>query len=1134
MLGIEEFLQPLQIDVTTVRQLAHELCDTYRHLAVDGGTNLRVGFIELLGIDKSTGPPNGAEPGISNDLTPITRLHRVLEKSWPILEHLKNEKASDLFAWIGECIANVVRSGCEELDISRKDVIPLGVAFSFPMEQQTLSQATLMAMGKGFAISSNLDLGSHLLKGYEAARSSDLPPLQIAAIANDAVATLVSFIYQSQEDSSRKASMAIICGTGCNATIPLRKGSLHRAKLPQGFNVLAGDDDDNDKIAVNTEWTINGTAPALRKFGLITRWDEQLDAQGEAPGFQPLEYMTSGRYLGELARLILVDYLANKLRYPLDSLPDRLKQRFGLTTTYLSHFKPPNPSLLVEKLNSEYPIADASGLFQWNENIAVDLYRIAKTIEIRAAGIIAAATIGLLGFSGDLILPDSGIRDSARPMLNGSHSKVDLIVGYTGGCITHFQDYLIDCQNFLDHAMEDEPGRAVPVRIVLRACHDGGITGAGVLAGSSLAKLANESTHYAAHHHTNYVDSILGLLIPRTIISQKQQYADAAHREWLDTEACYTELDARELALLLERTASLSSASGLAPETLEFPLLRDYRQQFSDGKHPNNEYAIVEDDEEDGTYDLDNDTRGGYWGRARAGLKPSKEFLIDTNFRQFLTIFFGVMVGYFIACFDGTIMASSHPVITSYFKSSNSSSWLSTAFLLTSTAVQPMLGRLSDSVGRKPPYLVTMAIFAAATAWCALAGSLTSFIIARAVCGIGAGGMMALGSIIISDLVDIDRRGTYQSYINIIYGLSSASGAALGGLMADTLGWRWEFGIQVPPLIIAFIGLMFVMPDDLGLQGERESLKEAVRHFDFTGSLLLTISTTFLILGLNLGGNILSWSHPFIVISLVIFTISFTVYFWAEAHAKRPIMPLELLNHAPRANIIFSNFLSTILVNAVLFNVPLYFQAVLLTSATESGIRLVVPQVTASAAGAVAGFAISYTRRLKWPLVVGGLASLAGSVVLCCMQRSGWPTWAYLAALIPGAVGQGLQFPGTFIAVLAASDQLEQAVVTSTLGLWRALGSVLGVATSSLILQNALRKYLEAYVHHDAAWKQELIERVRESVAAVAELEGNVLEQVVRSYDAAIRLTFIFCAALATLSLLLILPIRLPKLGSRK
>lgn len=149
----------------------------------------------------------------------------------------------------------------------------------------------------------------------------------------------------------------------------------------------------------------------------------------------------------------------------------------------------------------------------------------------------------------------------------------------------------------------------------------------------------------------------------------------------------------------------------------------------------------------------DNDT-----DNIAASSTPSTKnpYLGGVTVTRFWLLFSQVMINYFVASFDGTIMASSHPVITSYFGSSNSASWLSTAFLLTSTSFQPVLGGLSDAVGRKAPYIVTIAVFLVATAWCALAGSMASFIAARAVCGLGAGGMLTLGSIIVSDIVPIE------------------------------------------------------------------------------------------------------------------------------------------------------------------------------------------------------------------------------------------------------------------------------------------------------------------------------------------------------------------------------------------
>ncbi|KYK59460.1 multidrug resistance protein fnx1 [Drechmeria coniospora] len=543
-----------------------------------------------------------------------------------------------------------------------------------------------------------------------------------------------------------------------------------------------------------------------------------------------------------------------------------------------------------------------------------------------------------------------------------------------------------------------------------------------------------------------------------------------------------------------------------------------------------------------------------------AGSEPPvpPPFLNDTSPSRFWFIFSQLLLTQFIGCFDGTVMASSHPVITSYFQSANSASWLSTSFLLTSTAFQPLLGRLSDAIGRKPLFLGTLVVFALATTWCALAQTIESFIAARAFCGLGAGGSMTLGSIITSDLVPIERRGVYQSYINVIFGLGSAMGAALGGAVAEALGWRWEFGVQVPALLLCIAISAIAIPSELGIADERKSVWQALQEFDAKGSLLLTTSVSFLILGLNLGGNVLPCKqtpplrlacleqklpsriadkprvsplchrltrhlhHLFPDLSPRRDACAQTHHAAAPDSTRASQKPHLLQFHrCPAVQLYFLQHPKR----------PLYFQAVLLTSATSSGLRLALPSVVASLAGTSTGFAITWTRRLKWPLLTGTLAYLVGTICLCLLRRDLSPAM-YFLVLVPSSLGQGFQFPGTFMAILACSAQSEQAVVTSTLILWRSLGMVLGVASSSLVVQNALVHYLHLFVRGRDS--EAVIERVRASVEAIAKLDEPYREQVVRSYEAALRLTFACCIAFAALSVLLIIPVKLPRLALRK
>ncbi|KAF1993133.1 MFS general substrate transporter [Amniculicola lignicola CBS 123094] len=501
---------------------------------------------------------------------------------------------------------------------------------------------------------------------------------------------------------------------------------------------------------------------------------------------------------------------------------------------------------------------------------------------------------------------------------------------------------------------------------------------------------------------------------------------------------------------------------------------------------------------------------------------------------KFRFIFGGILLGYTAATFDSTLMFSSHPVITSYFNASNSASWLSTSFLLTSTSLQPLFGRVSDTIGRRPLYLAGLVILAAATAWCAAAQSIGSFIAARAFCGVGAAGVMAMGSILTNDLVSIRVRGKYQAYINLFYGGGSACGAAFGGFLCDRIGWRMTFALQVPVLVALFVNAVFTTPSDIGPQLAKRSgkgIKDAIKGFDLAGSALSTTSVAFLILGLNLGGNVYPWKHPLVISPLVIAVVCGSVLIRVEKKAERPVMPLGMLSSRPRGNLVFNNFFAQIGINTIFFNIPLYFQAVKLETPSMSGFRLAVASVALTVCGVSAGFIMTATGRMKWLIVVGSLSLLMGGLCLSSLWN-GIPSWLATIFIVPAAIGQGLSFPATSLAVLATSTQEDQAVMQSTLNLWRSLGVVMGVSFSSLMLQNALTVYLNSLV--TGKHKDEIILTVRKSVRSIIDLDPKHQSQVIDAYNRSLKVTFMSAIAMFVIANVLVFAIKLPNIKPKE
>ncbi|RMZ72595.1 hexokinase family [Pyrenophora seminiperda CCB06] len=459
-----------------------------RFLSIDvGGTNLRVGFVELMGE-----PDGGAESERGRSSTVgenvFAQIKRSHDKNWPIGDHLKMDQAEDLFAWIGDCIAEVVKGALEEEEAGEDirlrlgDEILLGITFSFPMAQTRLSEATLLPMGKGFAITSDLNLGKMLLAGYarhcevgDSPSKQALPKIKVAAITNDTVATFASLAYAVKASPNSRVAMGLIVGTGTNATVPMKLSSLHPAKRDSLPNP-----DAVDTVVINTEWTIRGTDKPLIELNIKTPWDLTLDANSDAPGFQPFEYMTSGRYLGEIVRLVFLNVVSGESDA---AIPPSLQKRNALPTRFLSEVVARKGGRIVQgELESRYPEPSSSEDPFWTVDRVEMIRDIAEAVQQRSSALVAAACVGLLHCVGDIAL------DESQKPSNGAHAKgkrdiEELVIAYAGGTISQYPKWLQTCQQWIDILVEEGSSANASKQVTLKEAKDGGIIGAGVLAG---------------------------------------------------------------------------------------------------------------------------------------------------------------------------------------------------------------------------------------------------------------------------------------------------------------------------------------------------------------------------------------------------------------------------------------------------------------------------------------------------------------------------------------------------------------------------------------------------------------------------------------------------------------------------
>ncbi|HSW66852.1 MAG TPA: MDR family MFS transporter [Bacillota bacterium] len=430
--------------------------------------------------------------------------------------------------------------------------------------------------------------------------------------------------------------------------------------------------------------------------------------------------------------------------------------------------------------------------------------------------------------------------------------------------------------------------------------------------------------------------------------------------------------------------------------------------------------------------------------------------------RQIGWVITGLMLAFFLAVLDQTVVGTALYTIVRDLDPINGLahlSWVITSYLLTSTASQPLYGKMSDLYGRKKIFMVSILLFLIGSFLCGASQSLIQLIAFRAIQGLGAGGLMSLTMTIIGDMVAPRERGRYTGLFGMVFGVGSVIGPLVGGYLTDphallwlTTSWRWVFYINLPVGIAALLVIQKV------LHLPKHTLKHKI---DYAGAALMVGAASALLLFTAWGGREYAWSSPTIIGLGIASLVLGVLFVFRESLANEPILNLHLFKNG-----VFNVSVPVLFVmGASLFGslvyVSLYFQIVNGLSPTQAGLHLIPMTLGMIPVSMFVGRYISKHGKYKiFPVIGMGLVTL--SLLLLSRLTTHTASWAISGDLFILGMGLGMVMQVITMAVQNAIPRSEMGAGTAATGFFRSLGGAIGSAAFGALLTAQLAHHLGA------------------------------------------------------------------------
>lgn len=393
---------------------------------------------------------------------------------------------------------------------------------------------------------------------------------------------------------------------------------------------------------------------------------------------------------------------------------------------------------------------------------------------------------------------------------------------------------------------------------------------------------------------------------------------------------------------------------------------------------------------------------------------------------------FSIVLAMLVASIDTTIMNTTMPVIAKELGRFDLYAWSFASYMITSTILSPVAGRLSDLFGRKKVFASGIILFLFGSLLCGLSGSMVQLVIFRAIQGIGAGFMMPFPAIIAGDLFPVEKRGKIQALFTAMWGLSAVLAPLLGSFFVEYMTWRWIFFVNLPVCLVAFLTLM-------PYQEKYEPKKARV---DYLGAILFAAGVTFLLLD-----TVIKESR---VLFFIIGAVILVIFYFYEKKQVSPIVPLTMFKNKMISRINLNAFIGTVALFGTSSFIPLFLQNVKHLSLFMSGVALLGTAIGWMAAAVPAGkWILKYGYRI---LLIIGNALLFLSGILLTLLNEGHGFWFVFAVMIVQGLAFGLLTTVGVIGVQQLVGGHEKGISTSFFMFCRNMGTAIGVTVMGALL----------------------------------------------------------------------------------